>query len=497
MTLFKVILIALSLFTVKSYCEELSIPLLLQEALYTEETEGDIEKAIKQYENVIALTANDTSAVIRETINKVEFHLGLCYLKQGDEARAITQFKKVLEQFEGHDKIKNLARNYLQELNPEFNEKQIIPELLPAPWKSGEQTHYTVYAQNGGEIGTIVNRVRDTTLNNIKCYSIDKSKIVPQNWLPTFSSVIVDGRSHLPYSSFSKYGREMEWSVTYSGKTIHYTSNKRGKKTENTTDIDNPVFDDEATQFLLRRIPLSVGYRDSALVFNNMNGMYVKGQVVVESMEDITVPMGTFNCYKLLVTSSFQGDQNYEETFWVSSDKNRYIVQTVSEKSTTKLSRVSHSLPASNVILDERSELSVTLPKEYLYYNSLTTWYYKSIYHIFTEKTMAMVRLKQQKRTKGKSSAEMIDNEIAELKSHHKKYSLRKSDTRTTTINGIEVFQHVADAKEKYDPMAVVEYRTYFFTEEYMYCLLFLTNRDHFERDREEFDSIIESVTLK
>lgn len=497
MTLVKVILVAISLLAAGTRCAEQSIPLLLQEALYTEETEGDIEKAIEQYENVIKLTANDTSTVIRETITKVEFHLGLCYLKQGDEERAIVQFKKVLEQFEGHDKIKNLARNYLQDLNPEFKQEQVLPKFLPSPWRSGEQMHHTLYAENGGEIGTIVFEVYDTTVNNEACYSINKSKIITNNWLPTFSNALISAHNLAPLESYTKIGTDMTWSVSYSGSKINYTSDVRGKKTENITQAKQTVFDDEATLYLLRRVSLAVGYKDSALVFNNMNGMYVKGQLSVESIEDVTTAAGTFTCFRVHVTSSFQGEENFEETIWISNDENRYIVQTKGDNYTMKLKEVKHESPASNIVQDERLEIAVNLPSEYLYYNSLTTWHYESVHHIFSEKTMALSRLKKQKRPKEKSNQEIVNIETSLYKKHHKKYSLRKSETKTKTINGIEVIQHVVDVKENFDPMPVVEYRTYFFTEKYFYCLLFLTHRDHFDQNREEFDSIIEAVTSK
>ncbi len=498
MNLCKTMLLLITFMVMRTFAEEPSFNLLFQEALYTEETEGDIENAIIQYKEVLALTKSDSTNSFQETISKVEYHLGVCYLKQGNQELAIEQFQKVLEQFEGHDKTHNLARNYLQELNPEFKEKQILPLFVSTPWKSGEQLDYKVYSENGGEIGRVVYNVNDTTIDNIAHYIIDRSEMITTYWYPSYSQAIVGAEKLMPRSSVTKVGTDMEWRAAYDGNTISYSTDVNGKKSENETVLEQPLFDNESVFYLLRKVPLALGYKDSAMVFSNMNGMYVKGQLEVEAIEMITTSAGTFNCFKVEVSSSFQGEQNYQETYWISSDENRVVVQTESEAYTLKLANVNYEhSPSQTVLRDDRSELIITLPDEYLTYCSRTTWSNEAVYSIYSHKNMASIRFKVSKRPKGKSSDELQKMLMKTYRNSHKKYNVRKSETVKKTVNGIEARLHIADVKEKQTPVPFTEYRTFFYTDSLVYTLEFRVQEDHFDMNRKEFESIIEAVTLK
>ena len=61
--------------------------LLLQEGLYAEETEGNLEKAISLYEKVLEQYKDVERLAARAT-----YQLGMCYLKKGDKEKAAEYF---------------------------------------------------------------------------------------------------------------------------------------------------------------------------------------------------------------------------------------------------------------------------------------------------------------------------------------------------------------------------------------------------------------------
>ena len=74
-----IFLLAVGLLT--SVGQAKSPSLLLQEGLYAEQTEGDLDKAIEIYGQVIAEAGPSQRAAAKAT-----YQLGMCYLKKGEEA---------------------------------------------------------------------------------------------------------------------------------------------------------------------------------------------------------------------------------------------------------------------------------------------------------------------------------------------------------------------------------------------------------------------------
>lgn len=497
----KTSLIILFLFICSIMSEEKSVSSLYQEALFIEETEGDIQKAIDYYKKIITIVKNDSldSEKGEELIPKIEYQLGICYLKIGKKESAINHLKNVLKKFDGHDEIKNKARNYLQKINPELNERTTPLNLIATPWNSGEVMYHKLYEQNGGEIGVVVYSIENSTQNGIKTYNIKTSEIIPIYPFVKHTGATVKRSNLYPFSSYSKIGSSSNWRAKYKGNKIEYSSNINGRKTNNETTIELPIFDNEETIYLVRRLPLEVGYTDSALVFTNTNGMYVKGALEVTSIEEVETELGSFSCYKAEVSSSFQGDKNFEQTIWISTDKNRYVVKIKTGNSTLKLSKVTNlQNEITPLIDDERLDIKINLPSDYYYYNSLTTRRYKSVYQIFSPKTMAWCSINSLKRGKiDLTNRQIVDNDVKMFKKWFKKFKVRSDSWKTVNVNGISTIQYVVDVKYKYDQTAMTEYLCYYFTKDMVHLLVFRTNKENFQKDKGEFDKIIQTIIKK
>ncbi len=67
---------------------------LLQEGLFTEETVGDLDAAIKIYKQIVADAQKN-----RVYAAQAQYRIGMCNLKQGRNDRAVGAFQKLIEQF--------------------------------------------------------------------------------------------------------------------------------------------------------------------------------------------------------------------------------------------------------------------------------------------------------------------------------------------------------------------------------------------------------------
>lgn len=82
---------------------------MLQEAIYAEETEGNLDKAIELYQKVV-----QDAVEVEKLAAQATFQIGMCYLKKGDNAKAVEEFKKVVKQY---PEQKELAKRATRELD--------------------------------------------------------------------------------------------------------------------------------------------------------------------------------------------------------------------------------------------------------------------------------------------------------------------------------------------------------------------------------------------
>ena len=83
---------------------------LLQEGLYAEEIEGNLDEAIKIYEQVIT-----TSEQMEQSAAQAEYRIGLCYLKKGNTEQAAQYFKELITKYPKQESLvwrqENLIRS--------------------------------------------------------------------------------------------------------------------------------------------------------------------------------------------------------------------------------------------------------------------------------------------------------------------------------------------------------------------------------------------------
>ena len=90
-----------------------SASVLLQEGLYAEEIEGNLDAAIKIYRQVIA-----GSKDMEQTAAQATYRIAMCHLKKGDEAAAAKYFRKAVNSYPKQISIAKKAQAQLDKITP-------------------------------------------------------------------------------------------------------------------------------------------------------------------------------------------------------------------------------------------------------------------------------------------------------------------------------------------------------------------------------------------
>ena len=84
---------------------------LLEQAIFAEESMGDLDRAIGLYQDILS-----RSEAERSLVAQAQLRLALCHLKKGDEAAAATAFQALVENFPRHSELVAEARERLADL---------------------------------------------------------------------------------------------------------------------------------------------------------------------------------------------------------------------------------------------------------------------------------------------------------------------------------------------------------------------------------------------
>jgi hypothetical protein len=247
---------------------------LLQSAIYAQETTGDLDTAVRIYRQIL-----DAGPGQRLYAPLAQFRLAQCLLRKGDRRGAVAAFQAVI-------------RNYPNQTALVARAREAMPagdELLPKPWQDREVAEYrwTIPgAEDAWSITFIAPSPRRRGNDSIQLHYYEPAghalrvDVERNSMRPT--AVINSGVSRSAAASASAY---------------------------------------EAAEicYLLRRKVLAPGLR-SALPLNLPTGEPVTMQFAVEAVEDVTVPAGSFSCYRVRLSVPRQHRSIVEGTWSVPAD---------------------------------------------------------------------------------------------------------------------------------------------------------------------------------
>src|ERR1035437_3986705 len=130
---------------------------LLEQGIYSEETKGDVDAALKLYQQVVT-EAKAGQAVAAQA----QYRLGVCYYKKKNYSEANAAFEKLLKDYPDQKDLIALANKYLASAMP----------LMPAPWVDGEEMQLDIKFPSGIKIGTASYRVNSGETNGQKIWRL-------------------------------------------------------------------------------------------------------------------------------------------------------------------------------------------------------------------------------------------------------------------------------------------------------------------------------------
>lgn len=450
---------------------------LLQKAIYTEETVGNVDEAMKLYEQVIA-----TAKTGQEAAAQAQYRLGLCHLKIGDESAAKEAFETLINDYPNAKDLIVKARKH-------------VPsglKLLPAPWTNGERLQLNMKLPTGVDIGTMIYMVDAAEHDGKEVLRCSTRGLVTVSDANSYSEVYCEPESFKPIKSLWKHSLLGEATAVYSDTSAVVTV--AGKDESFTLDFTPPAFDNEQGVELFRRLPLSVGYKSTLTIVTSLGGSKIKLPVSVPKTETITVPFGTFECYKLELSVVGQ-------TFWISTDEHRYVVRFAAGGVTADLTKVWQA----NAEPDEKvsgEDFSFTLPADWLAYQPSKTLKDEKGTEVFLLDPTAAALGQIEVRPKSALTPEQRNspeawNESAcnDFKNIFPDFAIRESGFRDIEVDGKKATEVMADLTHKGERKTL--YNVTVFSDDSAAALRLMAEGNKFDQLRKAFDEIVESFELK
>jgi hypothetical protein len=319
-----------------------SISELLEKAIYTEETVGDLDAAIQVYKKVVAGGEDSIKAAA-----EAQFRIGLCYEKQGKSQQANEAFQRVIERFPTAQQLVAKAKSHLPS----------EPELLPVPWQDGDELQFEMKLPTGMGIGHQVFRVEKVQQEGQDRWECMAWQTVTVNGQRGKSRVLADFETFAPIEGQWRHSMLGEAQATYHQDKVGIQLINRDEPV--TLDIEGPVYDNEQAAELFRRLPLKIGYKTQLNIISSLSASKIPLGLNVTKIETIEVPAGQFECFRLTL--------DIGQTFWVSTDENRFLVRFQVGGVTADLISIRKSGAGQTMTLNNE-RYSLTLPADWYSY---------------------------------------------------------------------------------------------------------------------------------
>jgi hypothetical protein len=491
---FFVILWLISILVFSSSVWGENVSTLLEEGIYAEETKGDMDEAMTIYKKIIDENVGNSA-----NIAEAYYRLGTCYLKTGDDAKAIDMFKKLLTGFREHEEIASDARDQLVKLNALDEEDQIVTplELGPVPWETGETCWYTFGTPAIKSLGKGILSVKDVTINGNDLWRIEYYVVIPGEGASTFNRVDVFKKDFKPFTGSSK-GASGNFKVKFEKDHIQLDTDSPGTKDTKEIPINNVVYDNNQFFYLFRRLPLNESYSASFSIFLPQTEKIMKVELRTTSIETVKVPAGTFECYCVELVM----DSNIKVKQWISTDDKRYLVKydagAKGDMELEKIEQVSKDEP--EVLNDSEFGISMSAPAGWHMVKSpIKSDPYKMIVVVVPPESNAwfpfLIIPHGMINPDSNSLRGLVDSGVGVCKQVMKNYSVDFESWKADFISGLHSISYRADFDGKDKKM--VEYRTYIVDKSFLYLFVIRTEKEFFENSEKEFLSVIQSFNVR
>jgi tetratricopeptide (TPR) repeat protein len=278
-----------------------SLSELLEQGVYSEETKGDLDAALKAYQQVVAdAKAGEALAA------QAQYRLGAVYYKQKNYAQATAAFEKLVKDYPDQKDLVTRANEYLAG----------AVALLPAPWGDAEVLHLDLKFSSGFKAGSATYAVEAAERDGRKIWRVSSQMNVG---VQQASRVDVEANSFQPIHS--------RWRHTLLGDAVgNYSPGQvevrwQGQSEPKTVALNGVHYDNEEVIQFVRRLPLATDYSTTIRILSTLGGAsIIPIQFTVVKVENVEVPAGTFECFRINLSL-------VNQTFWYSTDEHHYLVK--------------------------------------------------------------------------------------------------------------------------------------------------------------------------
>ena len=438
---------------------------LLEKGIYNQETKGDLDSAIAIYQQVVA-EANSNLVVAAEA----QFRLGQCYLKKNRIAEANAAFEKLIHDYPDEKELVAKARDLLPG-------KMV---LGPVPWINGERMQLTISLPSGADIG-VCEYQADFVAGGNKDWGVGARMLAGAQ---SVSRVEADGETLLPIKSHWKHTQLGEAWATYGPNEVEI---RRAGGSTATLPIDSPVYDNEEAVYVMRRLPLQVGYKTTLPILTTLGGTTIQVGLEVVGRETVEVPAGNFNCVKVHLSL-------VNQDFWFSDDAHRYVVKFEAGPINAQLTSVVTRTRGEPVAFqDKELGISFTAPPDWVVWRAMHGQPEGQVLIRTLDPDadtddggMRLFATDSLSEIAQKSARAWAQEQVAKYK-----WKVRAESWRDITIDGRQAVSCVADYTE--GGKAHVQFLAYVLGPKYSELFVITSAADKFDALKTQFDSIMAS----
>ncbi|MEZ5277957.1 MAG: tetratricopeptide repeat protein [Opitutaceae bacterium] len=276
---------------------------LLEAGVYQEEARGDLDAAIALYQQVV-----DSDEISRPKAAEAQYRLAVCYQKQGNNAMAVRSFEALVKNFPNQTEWVDAALAHLP--------KPFEPELIP--WVDGETELMEIRLPTGSVVGYSFYRTEKVVREGRDLWQITNRTLANADII---TKVEIDPVTQAPvYGYFNGGGDTKEISWWFDEDQIR--SIYGDDPEEKTTPTSGRVIDNLQAHYLVRQMPMEVGFSTQQSIFVGMTGNLIPVTFTVKAVEEVETPLGVFECVQTEIDLAVQ-----KQTIWTSTDASRRLIK--------------------------------------------------------------------------------------------------------------------------------------------------------------------------
>lgn len=454
-----------------------SISELMELGVYSEETKGDLDAAMKLYQQILADTKTNQALAAQAL-----FRLAICHDKKGDLAAATAACERLIKEYSTEKELVAAASEYLAD----------GAALLPAPWQDGETLILDLKMPSGVKVGAARYAVHAAQRDGRPTWRFESLVF---GGAISFSTTEVEAGSMKPLHAEWNIRPMAQTATTYAGGRAELKAKGLEPRT---VELGGVVYDNEEAMQLMRRLPLAAGFKKTLNVFvAPQGGLVVPVQLEVTGTENIQVEAGAYPCHKVLLNVA-----GNSQTFWFSTDPTRTLVKfeaagILAELSAVKRGGADQPTPIHEPILD----YGFTAPAGWLVRPDPRSEAVKHTSFILIDDagtaiiTLSVTRQQDFDPAQVASLRAYADHQVAMSKKYTPGFEVHADSWKETTVGGQPALSCVADHIKP--PVKNLALSTFALVDGKAVCITAYVDAESLEALRPKYDALIASYRSK